>query len=164
MLVFWGPQRICFYNDAASALLGPEQHPSALGGTGPAVCTETWGTIGPQVDRVLAGQGATWQEHQPVPAACNGRRETMYWTYGCSPIDDDAAQHGAGGVHIAVMLASGYTDAAAEWSERPAVELLGKPYRLDELETALSPALSAKAGAELPARRCEAGEPPAAQS
>ena len=29
--IFWGPDLLCFYNDAYSRSLGPEKHPSILG-------------------------------------------------------------------------------------------------------------------------------------
>lgn len=34
MFVWWGPDLLQFYNDAYSATMGPERHPSALGALG----------------------------------------------------------------------------------------------------------------------------------
>ena len=41
MYIFWGPDALCFYNDAYRASIGPERHPSSLGQPGRAVWAET---------------------------------------------------------------------------------------------------------------------------
>ena len=100
MFVFWGPTLACFYNDAYSVSLGPERHPSALGRPGREVWAEIWDTIGPQIEEVMSGRGATWHENHLVPITRHGRREDVYWTYSYSPIDDDDAVTGVGGVLV----------------------------------------------------------------
>ncbi len=45
--------------------------------------------IGPQIEQVMGGGGATWHESQLVPVTRHGRLEQVYWTYGFSPIDED---------------------------------------------------------------------------
>jgi hypothetical protein len=67
MFLWWGEALTCFYNDAYSALIGPDRHPSALGQPGRKVWVEIWDVIGPQIDLVMAGQGATWHERQLIP-------------------------------------------------------------------------------------------------
>ncbi len=100
MFVFWGPELICLYNDGYTASIGPERHPSALGQPGLAVWAEIWDVIGPQIDQVMSGGGATWHENHLVPITRHGRREDVYWTYSFSPIDDEAAPTGVGGVLV----------------------------------------------------------------
>ena len=100
MYVWWGPDLLCFYNDAYRRSIGPEQHPSSLGRPAREVWAEIWDIIGPQIDRVMTGGGATWQENALVPITRNGRREEVYWTYSYGPIDDDAAPNGVGGVLV----------------------------------------------------------------
>jgi hypothetical protein len=34
MVILWGPEKICLYNDAYSESLGPEKHPAILGAPG----------------------------------------------------------------------------------------------------------------------------------
>jgi CheY-like chemotaxis protein len=46
---------------------------------------------------------------------------------------------------LAVVLASGYSEAGLEWGSEAVGELLDKPYRLDELEQALERAFIASA-------------------
>jgi hypothetical protein len=98
MYVWWGPQLLCFYNDAYRQSIGPERHPGSLGQPGRQVWDEVWEIIGPQVDQVMTGGGATWQENALVPITRNGRREDVYWTYSYGPIDDEDAPGGIGGV------------------------------------------------------------------
>jgi PAS domain S-box-containing protein len=98
MYVWWGPDLLCFYNDAYSQSIGPEQHPGSLGRPAREVWEETWHIIGPQIEHVMVGGGATWQENALVPITRNGKREDVYWTYSYGPIDDDNATFGIGGV------------------------------------------------------------------
>ena len=89
MFIWWGDELYQFYNDAYRRTMGPERHPSALGQRGEECWAEAWHIIGPDVDDVMAGRGATWHENALVPVTRHGRREDVYWTYGCSPIQDE---------------------------------------------------------------------------
>ena len=100
VFIFWGPALICFYNDAYSRSLGPEKHPVMLGAPARRHWEEIWPTIGPQIEQVVSGGGATWHENQLVPIIRNGTLQQVYWTYSYGPIDDDTAPHGVGGVLV----------------------------------------------------------------
>jgi PAS domain-containing protein len=100
MYIWWGPDLLCFYNDAYSRTLGPERHPGSLGEPGREVWAEIWHLIGHQVDFVMAGRGSTWDENRAVPITRYGRLDEIYWTYSYSPIDDEAAPGGVGGVLV----------------------------------------------------------------
>jgi len=100
MYVWWGPELFCFYNDAYRQSIGPERHPGSLGQPGREVWAEIWPIIGPQIDQVMSGGGATWRENHLVPITRNGKLEDVYWTYSYGPIDDSAAPHGVGGVLV----------------------------------------------------------------
>ena len=97
MFIWWGEELIQFYNDAYRQTMGPERHPSALGQRGEECWAEIWPIIGPQIEQVMSGGGATWHENQLVPVTRHGRLEQVYWTYGYSPIDED---DGIGGVLV----------------------------------------------------------------
>jgi PAS domain S-box-containing protein len=97
MFIWWGEELIQFYNDAYRQTMGPERHPSALGQRGRECWAEIWPAIGPQIEQVMSGGGATWHENQLVPVTRHGRLEQVYWTYGFSPIDED---DGIGGVLV----------------------------------------------------------------
>jgi PAS domain S-box-containing protein len=97
MFIWWGPDLIQFYNDAYRQTMGPERHPSALGQRGRDCWAEIWHIIGPQIEQVMSGGGATWHENQLVPVTRYGRLEQVYWTYGFSPIDE---ADGVGGVLV----------------------------------------------------------------
>ena len=100
IFVFWGPELVCFYNDAYRRSLGPEKHPAMLGGRGREHWDEIWPIIGPQIEAVLAGGSGTWPEDQLVPITRFGRREDVYWTYSYGPIDEASAPRGVGGVLV----------------------------------------------------------------
>jgi len=100
MYIWWGPELRCFYNDAYRRSIGIERHPVSLGQPGRKVWEEIWDIIGPQIDQVIGGHGATWNENHLVPITRNGVREDVYWTYSYSPIDDQNAPQGVGGVLV----------------------------------------------------------------
>jgi hypothetical protein len=97
MFIWWGEELIQFYNDAYCRTMGPERHPRALGQRGRECWAEIWDVIGPQIEQVMRGGGATWHENQLVPVTRHGRLEQVYWTYGYSPIDEG---DGVGGVLV----------------------------------------------------------------
>ncbi len=100
MYVWWGEGLACLYNDAYAASIGPERHPASLGRPAREVWEEIWDIIGPQIEQVMSGRGATWHVDALVPITRHGRREDVYWTYSYSPIDDDTAPNGIGGVLV----------------------------------------------------------------
>jgi PAS domain S-box-containing protein len=100
MVVWWGTDLLSFYNDAYSRFIGPERHPGSLGRPGRMVWAETWHIVGPQIEQVMVGGGAIWQENALVPFTRNGKREDAYWTYSYGPIDDETAPFGVGGVLV----------------------------------------------------------------
>ena len=100
MYIWWGPELLCFYNDAYRPSIGSSRHPHSLGRPARDVWSEIWTIIGPQIDQVMSGRGGTWHENQLVPIHRNGRLEEVYWTYSYNPIDDEAAASGVGGVLV----------------------------------------------------------------
>ena len=100
MYIWWGSELNCFYNDAYRRSIGTERHPGSLGQPGREIWDEIWDIIGPQIDRVMSGRGATWNENHLVPITRDGIREDVYWTYSYSPIDDQNAPNGVGGVLV----------------------------------------------------------------
>ncbi len=117
MFIWWGRQLIQFYNDAYRQTMGPERHPSALGQGGRECWAEIWPIIGPQIEQVMSGGGATWHENQLVPVTRYGRLEQVYWTYGYSPIDEG---DGVGGVLVVCRDVTRDYLAAAALREREA--------------------------------------------
>jgi hypothetical protein len=85
------PAVICLYNDAYRASLGPERHPSILGARGRDAWPEIGHLIGPQIERVLRGEGSTRHENQWVPILRHEAIQDVYWTYSFGPIDDKDA-------------------------------------------------------------------------
>jgi PAS domain S-box-containing protein len=100
IFIFWGEQHVCLYNDGYRPSLGPEKHPSMLGARGREAWAEIWPIIGPQIELVLSGEGATWRENQLVPIVRHGGLQEVYWTYSYGPIDDETAPNGVGGVLV----------------------------------------------------------------
>src|SRR6202162_3712302 len=127
MFIWWGQELIQFYNDAYRQTMGPERHPSALGQRGRECWAEIWPIIGPQIEQVMSGGGATWHENQLGPVTRHGGLEQVDWTYGYSPIDKD---DGIGGVLVVCRDVTKDYLAAAALREREAelarVQQLGR--------------------------------------
>lgn len=86
MLLFWGEERLCFYNDAYRPVLGTEKHPSALGRRGIEVWHEIWSDISPLIDGVMERGETAWQEDMLLPFNRHGYLEEIYFTFGYSPV------------------------------------------------------------------------------
>ena len=100
MYIWWGANGICLYNDAYRQLIGSERHPGSLGQPAAEVWAEIWPIISPQIGLVMTTGSATWHENSLIPITRNGRRDDVYWTYSYSPIGDDDAPNGVGGVLV----------------------------------------------------------------
>ncbi len=89
MLLYWGPEMYCFYNDAFRASLGSDgKHPAILGMPGKDAWAEAWDIMGPRLNRALSDGESSWSEDELVPFLRNGRMEDSYWTYSYSPVID----------------------------------------------------------------------------
>ncbi len=93
MFLFWGPEHICFYNDAYRPSLGREgKHPFILGEKGADFWPEIWDFIKPLIDQVVTEGEATWHEDQFLPIYRNGKMEDVYWTFSYSPVNNDSGK------------------------------------------------------------------------
>lgn len=100
ILLWWGPELVMIYNDAYRPMLGQVKHPRALGAPGHEVWTEIWPVIGPMLEHVMAGGGATWSTDQRLVLDRNGYPEESYFTFSYSPVHDESG--GVAGVFSAV--------------------------------------------------------------
>jgi hypothetical protein len=83
--LMWGPQFVLVYNEAYVDMIG-DKHPSALGRPSRAVFAEIWDTIGPMLESVRAGGGATWVEDLRLYMNRRGFLEETYFTFSYSPV------------------------------------------------------------------------------
>lgn len=93
MFLFWGPNLICFYNDAYLQSLGNDgKHPEILGGRAEIYWKEIWKDIKPLLDQVLEKGESTWNEDMLLPFYRNGKIEDIYWTFSYSPVYDESGK------------------------------------------------------------------------
>ncbi|MGO4773212.1 PAS domain S-box protein [Flavobacterium sp. W22_SRS_FK3] len=93
MFLFWGPEHICFYNDAYRPSLGNDgKHPAILGEKAADYWPEIWDFIKPLLDQVLTEGEATWHEDQLLPIYRNGKMEDVYWTFSYSPVNNESGK------------------------------------------------------------------------
>lgn len=98
--IMWGPELLCFYNDAYRTILCDDRHPSSLGRSAREVWREIWPHVGYEIERVLGGGDPVSHRDVPLQMTRNGQLEEVYWTYDYMPIDDASAPNGVGGVFV----------------------------------------------------------------
>jgi PAS domain S-box-containing protein len=89
MVLFWGKDLTCFYNDAFRPSLGEEGKHPAIGKDGREVWSEIWEFIGPLIEQVMKTGEPVYFEDQLVPFYRNGQIEDIYWTFSYSPAYGD---------------------------------------------------------------------------
>jgi PAS domain S-box-containing protein len=88
MFLAWGPDLLCFYNDAYRPMLGYRLD-TALGQPFRTVWASIWDEIGPLVDATLAGESQTLTDVM-LDLSREGRPERSWWSFTYSPVLDDA--------------------------------------------------------------------------
>jgi len=89
MFIWWGGEKIQFYNDAYLKILGTDEkskHPKALGQKGEDCWPEVWPVISPLIEGVLRTGEAVYLEDQLIPIYRNGALDDVYWTFSYNPI------------------------------------------------------------------------------
>ncbi|MHA0363661.1 ATP-binding protein [Sphingomonas aquatilis] len=90
MFLAWGPDLLCFYNDAYRPILGFRVD-TALGRPFREVWGSIWSDIEPLVTRTLAGESCTVTDMM-LDLSRTGEPEQSWWTFSYSPVFDDAGR------------------------------------------------------------------------
>ena len=99
MAIRWGPEQILIYNDGYRLILR-DKHPNALGRPGREVWWEIYPELGPLNEAILRGEReAFFAEDHPWIVRREGTTiEEARFTISYSPIPDEAAPNGIGGI------------------------------------------------------------------
>jgi signal transduction histidine kinase len=97
LLLWWGPQYIQLYNDAYRPIPGAK-HPRSMGQPARECWPEIWHVIGPLIDTPFRGGPATWMEDICLEVNRHGFAEETHFTIAYSPVPDETAPGGIGGV------------------------------------------------------------------
>ncbi|MBS7566713.1 PAS domain S-box protein [Mucilaginibacter sp. Bleaf8] len=95
MFIWWGAEKIQFYNDAYREILGTAEnskHPRALGQQGEKCWAEAWPMIGPLIEGVLETGNSVYLENQLIPIYRNNKLDDVYWTFSYNPIRGHAGK------------------------------------------------------------------------
>ncbi len=93
MLLFWGKELYCFYNDAFRCSLGEDgKHPLILGLPAQEAWAESWSTIGPLLNQVMGGGESIYRENASVPLYRNGHVEEVHWTFSYTAVRNGSDQ------------------------------------------------------------------------
>ena len=104
MAIRWGPELVLIYNDAYRPILH-DKHPEALGRSLREVWWELYPELGPLNEAILRGEReAYFAENHPWTVRRQGSLvEDARFTISYSPIPDEAAPHGIGGILTACI-------------------------------------------------------------
>jgi signal transduction histidine kinase len=130
MLLWWGPRYVQIYNDAYRPVLGTK-HPAALGQPAAECWPEIWDIIGPLIDTPFNGGPSTWMEDIELEPIRHGYAEESHFTIAYSPVPDETAARGIGGV-----LASVHEITGKVIGERRVAALRALASRVAEAKTA----------------------------
>ncbi|MBK7862564.1 MAG: response regulator [Archangiaceae bacterium] len=130
-LLWWGPELVSIYNDAYRPVLGTK-HPWALGRPVAKVWHEIWHVLRPLIETPLHGGPATWNEDILLEINRHGFVEESHFTIAYSPVPDESAPNGIGGVLATVSEITG-----KHVAERRTVALRDLGARLGEAQTAV---------------------------
>ena len=97
MLLWWGPDYISLYNDAYIPILG-QKHPWGLGKPVRECWAEIWDILQPLIDTPFHGGPPTWSEDIELYINRAGFKEETHFTIAYSPVPDETALRGIGGV------------------------------------------------------------------
>ena len=97
LLLWWGPDFCQFYNDAYRPILGTK-HPQFLGQPVRECWSEIWHILEPLIRTPFEGGPATWMEDIPLELNRHGFLEETHFTIAYSPVPDETAPRGIGGV------------------------------------------------------------------
>jgi signal transduction histidine kinase/DNA-binding response OmpR family regulator len=103
MMLWWGPDLVQLYNDAAAPMIG-RKHPAAIGQQAAQCYPEAWSELGPLAESVLAGRGATFSRDLFLHYQRHGYDEETYWTFSYSPVHDGGR---VAGVLVSAMDTTG---------------------------------------------------------
>src|SRR5262245_37799312 len=129
MAVRWGPDFVQIYNDGYRPILG-DKHPDALGRPVRETWPETQAQVGPLHQAILAGErGAFFSEDMLLRLQRRGDAvEEAHFTLSYSPIADESAPSGVGGVLITAVETT-----ARVWVERRLREREAELARVQEI-------------------------------
>jgi signal transduction histidine kinase len=97
LLLWWGPDYISIYNDAYRPILGTK-HPKSMGQPVSECWSEIWHILKPLIDTPFYGGPATWMEDIELEINRHGFIEETHFTIAYSPVPDESAPRGIGGV------------------------------------------------------------------
>ena len=97
LLLWWGPTFCSIYNDPYRPVLGVK-HPWALGKSVSECWSEIWHVLKPLIETPFNGGPPTWMEDIQLEINRYGFLEETHFTVAYSPVPDETAPRGIGGV------------------------------------------------------------------
>ena len=97
LLLWWGPDYVQIYNDAYRPIPGAK-HPRSMGQPARECWAEIWHILQPLIDTPFRGGPATWNDDILLEVNRHGFLEETHFTIAYSPVPDETAPGGIGGV------------------------------------------------------------------
>ena len=93
MILYWGKDRLCFYNDAFKPSLGEKGKSPLVGSPGESRWRETLDIVDQSwIKQVFETGESRWFEDQLIQHFRDGQTGNAYWTFSCSPAFGDTGE------------------------------------------------------------------------
>ena len=106
LLLWWGAEFCGLYNDACRPILG-SRHPHAMGQPARQCWSELWPVLRPLIETPYRGGPSTSMEDFSLEGSGHGFTEETHFTFAYSPVPDETAPAGIGGVLATVQEITG---------------------------------------------------------
>jgi PAS domain S-box-containing protein len=116
MLLFWGKDLLCFYNDAFKAISANSSY-LRIGQKGKELFEESWGFIVALVNQVLTNKRGLSYDSDMIPFFPAGEIENAYWTFTYTPLINESGDADGVVIHCFDTTQNFNTGAAIEESE-----------------------------------------------
>lgn len=102
LCIWWGVEHESIFNEAYRKTMGAQANLRSLGRPARETWGRAWHLLEPLVNEVRAGGTAAWQFDQHMQLLRDGQPQDPHWVCNCSPIADESALEGVGGVLLAL--------------------------------------------------------------
>jgi PAS domain S-box-containing protein len=86
MLLFWGDDFTCFYNDKLTGQIGTKNGAPLIGLAAKEVLAESWSLLKPTLEQVKDSGAPASFENVPLPFYRHNKGEATFWTVSYSPV------------------------------------------------------------------------------
>lgn len=95
MILYWGPESICFYNDGFVKLIGVDcKEDTIIGMPAEKSISKIWPILKPLITLVVENGISVCKENQSIISSPSNKVEDIFYTLNCIPVNDESGKVG----------------------------------------------------------------------